>query len=409
MAAPILTYVTIFRSRLGGLNLVLQLSGFGNKSTAMLDRSIKKVLGATTEVQADDPDYPALSDYLRAKKRLPPRGEGGPDPILRIQQQDRWLSDPRIPSTIGAPTVENAGELIEFAQQFRVVVRATNAWTAAGQLIVSLRQMGDGGTNPYLLAREAPALLRQFVNVDGPMIQALAEYLSSQHGSITRDSVATGFPSIVELAVDRSRTLRLAPPDLREVLAFRKVIRDQGSSSRPRVRSIPIRSRASSARRAPGVLEHRTTPRLEWLVDLGYLSKSGLPRNGFTYQPTESLVRLRNSLAATPADATWAEEIAVREWHAHPDWARSRDEMARGGLSEAFRAAYGMLRRPIGPAPLKEVVFATALGDRDARGYAATFEWVVEHARSTPGLTLSRGRYSREPTSIFVQDPEALA
>src|SRR5207302_3120120 len=61
---------------------------------------------------------------------------------------DIWMSNPEVPSTVGVPTPDNAGETIELGLQLRLLSRSKNTWTAGGQMIDALR--GISGDNPAL-------------------------------------------------------------------------------------------------------------------------------------------------------------------------------------------------------------------------------------------------------------------
>jgi hypothetical protein len=96
----------------------------------------------------------------------------------------------------------------------------------------------------------------------------LRELLRVISGSqvVKRDELAGTFPDIVHKAVDQCR--RLGVPVDFETIQFLKLVKTTGEK----------RARQS---RAPGVLEHRLSPRLEWLVDFGYLSKEGVCQKRF--------------------------------------------------------------------------------------------------------------------------------
>ncbi len=166
---------------------------------------------------------------------------------------------------------------------------------------------------------------------------------------------------------------------------------------------------ATAARRqtqseAPGVLEHRVTPRLEWLTDLGYLSKAGLPRNGFTYRPTEYLLGLAEHLERRMGKAHWAEEVALASWRSEGPWETCRLRCLSNGFGDAFRRAYNTLRPTVGPVAVAEVSFVAALLDRGGMTYGETLEAVAELARGTPGASLSGGRFVRAGENVYFSD-----
>ena len=106
------------------------------------------------------------------------------------------------------------------------------------------------------------------------------------------------------------------------------------------------------------MLEHRLAPRLEWLTDFGYLTKAGLPRNGFEYNVTRTMENLvagiDDRLKVAP---DWADELAIQEWRRVPRWEGYRRDFSVDTPETAYATAYKALKRRIGPAPLREVAF----------------------------------------------------
>jgi hypothetical protein len=431
MAAPFISYLTVFKSRLGTLNVVLDLSGDVHQPDAALLRRLRAVLGQTEDLSLADPENHQVFQYLRdkdligreARSRGRYTGYAGLKAVdggwTAVDQQDRpvkevrtfltdiWLSHREIPSTIGVPTPENAGEVLELAFQLRLLVKSKNTWSAAGRLANGMRKtfghLIPDQRNPFLLGVDAVVLLRQIVAADGVLMRELIrEVTNREEPTITRDEVAEAFPSVVERAVAAAREANVSPPNLREALDFSKLIRktaEEGGRSRRRT----TRRRTEATSRGPGVLEHRVSPRLEWLTDLGYLNKDGLPKNRFEYRTTESLRALLVDLDEhSGGDDYWPEFVAVSQWWRNPFWEHLRESIAVRSREDAFRAGYSLMRRRIGPAPLREVALAAALMTEDHESFNTTFDELVAFAQASEGATLSGGRYRRSPENIYV-------
>jgi len=309
VALPFLTYLTVFKSRLGLANIVLNNTGFAHQSSQTVGRKLRQLFDEKRDLQLGDPTNSWVLQYLTDKKligaetrsrgryanytlqsqgtnRIAITKRGDKLSTLPVYLTDMWMADPRIPSTIGVPTPDNTDEVLEVAIQLKLISKATNTWTASGQLVDSLRQMIDDAeekANPFLLWFEAPALLRQVLEMDAVLLRELLAFLVGAGGKVTRPQVAEAFGGIVDGAVARTKELRVAPMEMREALAFQSLIREQTQKLQR------AKSKTTGQSRAPGVLEHRVSPRLEWLTDLGYLSKDGLAKNSFEYRCSSSL------------------------------------------------------------------------------------------------------------------------
>jgi hypothetical protein len=149
------------------------------------------------------------------------------------------------------------------------------------------------------------------------------------------------------------------------------------------------------------VLEHRVAPRLEWLVDLGYLSKDGFARNGFEYRTDTSLGALAATLEAHALDEAAEDAVALSYWRSHEQWRPARMSLATCSGDGRFLNAYRILRRSIGPLPLRDVGFVADLISLDAP--VDTQEELKDFAKSTPGVSLSGGRTGRSPVNIYIE------
>lgn len=422
-----LTYLTVFKSRLGLANLMLQLSGFVHQPDAALLRKLDSVLEQTRELRLDDPNNDHVFQYLKDKRfigrearatgrytnyaalelvgghwRVVDR-QGEPVSTLDVYMTDAWLSNPDIPSTIGVPTPDNARETFEFPFQLGLLSKSTNTWTASGQLTNGLRtkfaDLLSDKTNPLLLGVEAVSLLRQIINVDGLILTEVVRTLAeSKSGLVSRDAVAAVFPAIVDRAVRVARAVNLAPPAMREAVDFLRRVRKSDAS---RTRGL---SKGRTPSRAPGLLEHRVSPRLEWLTELGYLTKNGLAKNGFDYRVTDALHGLLADLDSLASAEDQAEEVAIRQWTSNPIWARLHKQVATQPWPTSVRVAYELMRRRIGPAPLREVAFVVSMITAGDRMFRRSLADLIDFAQSTKGASLSGGRYQRTPENIFLAD-----
>ena len=419
MAEPFLTYVTVFKSRLAVNNLVLAATGFGHQPPEAVLRKIRKAVDERRPLQIDDAANACVLEYLLGKKILgsTSRSKGryrglkiergadgmwlvsrGSEPLTEMSAflTDLWMSDSRLASTIGAPTPDNVHEILELSYQLRLLSKAKNAWTAAGHLSQQLRNLAieDEGAeeNPFVLRMEATCLFRQVIEVDGILLREVIREIVSMGGIITRNQVQERFTDVVDRAVAVTKIQKVAAPNLRKARDFadliRKTAQKQGSSTR-----------------GPGVLEHRVAPRLEWLTDLGYLSKSGRPKNGFEYSVNPSCADLLEELDSRFGEKNWSDSVAIWDWRTHPRWNDTRSLVAVLGVDGSFRRAYHLMRRSIGPAPLREVAFLASLLSESAVPFSETLERLIRYANDTPGASLTGGQYSRAPANIYLPDP----
>jgi hypothetical protein len=436
MPLPFLTYLTVFKSRLGIANLVLSVTDFTHVPDATLLRKVRLILEEARPLALDEGRNDPIFQYLVDKRLIGREGTGNARRVASKKQRGRyasykslkrddrhwsvvnaqgaqlselptfltdiWLSHPDIASTVGVPTPENASETLELGFQLRLLTKSKNTVTAAGHLTQVVRTKFENllpdPTNVFLIGLEAIPLLRQVLVTDGVILRELVRSIeTSQSQIVSRDAMSKQFAEIVERAMMTTTQASLSSTLLREALRFRKTIRE----------AVNKRPSDSGSRKtqsdAPGVVEHRITPRLEWLTDLGYLSKEGLPKNSFEYRVTPTLSALRSDLELHQQD-DWADEVALAQWVTNPKWQAFRRQVAVYPAQLAFREAYRLLRRRIGPAPLREVAFAAAMMTDPPSTFAESVARLIDFAQQTDGATLSGGRYKRSPENIYFSE-----
>ena len=169
MPEPFLTYLTVFQSRLGLLNLILHLCDGRRQPDAALLRKLRTEVTNSIEIKLSAESATPILGYLQekgflkssqqnkdrhrkskslslSKGRYPGLSivvssgavqvlDSGGDVLktLQVSQVDVWLADPRVPSTVATPTGDNVAEVLNLAYAFRVLFRNKNnvgsAWS----------------------------------------------------------------------------------------------------------------------------------------------------------------------------------------------------------------------------------------------------------------------------------------
>ena len=415
MSEPFLSYLTVFKSRFCICKLVIGVTGLTKQSNQTLERKIRTVLERREDLDLDLESNFQVFEHLQSKRLVSsePREKGrysgftlrfdegswyatsksgSPSPALAVYQVDDWMSDGRLESTVGTPTPDNYNELIELAYQLNILSRSKNTWTSSGILISQLQTLStdsNGKHNPFVIGPEGPVFVRQIMSADGPVIRELLREICQSGASVSRDKLAMHLPEIVDRAIASAKHGHLSPADQRKLRDFSKMLHSTAKNR-------------GSASKAPGVLEHRISPRLEWLTDFGYLSKSGLAKNGFEYkvQPFahEALAEL-DSLADT---AEWPDSFAIWDWRHNPAWKECREVISNHEAAERFLKAYELLQRRIGPSPIRDVAFTAALFSKTPMSYHESVDQLIAFANVTDGASLSGGRYIRSPENIYL-------
>jgi hypothetical protein len=104
----------------------------------------------------------------------------------------------------------------------------------------------------------------------------------------------------------------------------------------------------------------------------------------------------------TPLE-NWANVAVLEAWRRLAHWTELRSHLAVDSRRVALALAYRSLRRHIGPSPLMDVALVSAMLCTQYSSKDFVDE-VMEVVRGTPGASLSGGRHSRAPESIYMSD-----
>lgn len=418
MAAPFISYLTVFRSRLGLTNEILQLAGFQHHSYQGLTLRVRRQLDEKRNVNTSRASNNYIFEYLESKRLISStrrrtgryRGyvlqkdegkwicrdrDSSIREFLPVYVNDMWMAHPSVPSTVGVPTTDNAGEGIDFCVDLGLLAKSKLSWTADAHLQNTLRvsfsSREDDSENPFLLGLESLSLLKQLVQFDGFIIREIVREISNGREMLSRDSISMVFPAIVERAYNSIKDYKSLRAGLPEAKKFLLLIQETARK----------RERQSSA---PGVLEHRVSPRLEWLVDLGYLSKAGLTKNGFQYLVTDQIPGLLSSLDQYVGSPQVGEAVAVEQWWDNSYWDQLRKRTASfTEYPAAILAAYKAIRRHIGPSPIAHVVLIACLLSKSRLTYGDAYGEFMAYAKANSKVRLSGGRFQRTPENVYIE------
>ena len=402
----VLGYLTVFQSRLGLLNLVLMHTEPGRTGEAILRRRIERTLRAQVSVGLPEFGGTRFQRYfaekrligsspnssgryrgwstLRTEQGLVPQYQNSDVDEFPMALVDYWLSDPRCPSSVGVPTAENLRESIDFSLAVDVLSRTRWSPSGLGASILALRQV-KADDNPFVLGLERCSLLRALLMSDGEVLVPLLEAANQYPESFSRDEIATQFPEILREVFEASRRLY---PRGEWISDFKRLL---GAVERS--------AQASESSGGPGVLEHRVSPRLEWLVDLGFLAKPS-EKNSFRYEVSS---RCRTALEALRvADL---DESVVRASYALGffDDAACMGEGIRP-VEDAVLTSYRSLASSVGAVAISEVAFVAACLLDGNTPVAQVRQTILELAGKDSRVTLVGGRYDRSPRGIHVRE-----
>jgi hypothetical protein len=417
-----LDYLTVFRSRVGIGNVVLPLVGLtATRSEATL-RKLRQVLDERVEIDVGDPASQSVFEYLAEKQLIgaKPRksgrysryvlsreaggwevrsSTGEPLTTLPVFRTDTWFCDPRLRSTVGLPTPDNSEEAYEFVLSLGLVSKAKGARTAEGQTQVAMRGLLEHEQNPFALGLESALLLRQIIDRDALMLSELGRELASHGEQFRRDDlIPDGVVAIARRAYEAASNLRMRPEDVTQARTFLRLVEETAT------KKARARQKAATSGRAvsegPGVLEHRLSPRLEWLTDFGILTKEGLPKNSFSYQQTPMIHEFVERLIALLAGELTAEDVALTISAKDGRWQDYRRDLLVDSWEEALLAGYKLIQMSIGPVPIREVSFLAAMHLDPAPLMAELESSLLRWAERDKGIRLTGGRYRRGPEMV---------
>lgn len=412
---PFLTYLTLFQSRIGVINLVLPLTSTAALASIALTRKIDRILKGKVDVDIEA--QPQVVSYLRQKKFLTKRiDSAGRYPAYTLREEDGnlcvlnaesrvlrelsvycvdvWMADERVRSVVSVPTPKNITEVLNLNYSLGTISNQTNSWTASGQFAVKVRTSAFGSElNPFVLGPELVIILRQLIEKDGLMLGAiLADLSETKVLTLQRDSFSRRLPNIAGVALGYAKTLGYPPETMREGKAFVKLIEETGKN----------RAKMSSA---PGVLEHRITPRLEWLTDTGALSKDGVAKNGFAYHVTGDSYILQRAIKAWMSNALSAEDAALMYWQESKACADLRELYSCDSPRVAILSAYATLKRNIGSVSIRDICLLAGMALRDRAWRMPELEQaLMDIAKDDKRINLSGGRYKREAEFVHIRD-----
>lgn len=415
MSVGALTYSTVFRSRLGALNLALECSDRSFAARARIKRNLENKLKQTRVVSRDDAAWTPLVGYL-VEKGFVSKAKGGKakykfryekDPAgpirlfdakgaelreVTVAIADVWLSDDRIRSTIGVPTVENVEEVLDFAIQLEIISASKGNWTSAGKIASELR--GADEANPFIPGAEVALFARTLFQRDGWLLKPMVQRLGGLPRLFTREDMIGQFGDIVG---DVEAIVGVAIKDkdqLKEFAAFLELVRKNLKKRADKEADETINL---------GVLEHRVSPRLEWLTDLRVLAKE--QKNAFSYMLGEDYETMVRAVEYIGESESSRDEAALR-FLTQSSWARH--ELSGRAEADPFRAmmnAYALVRPPVGPARIDDVCFMAGLLMRDAdRTMDACRDHVLELSRTQEGITVSGDRFTKAPRLVHVKE-----
>ncbi len=283
--APPLRWIDYARrswQRLGNLIILCSLSDPGNGIT--LEGLTSKFQSIITSLQ-DIPDEinQRVIDYIRLyRPNRYPKKDGS---ISKVELQDLYLSDERLPSRSGAITGDMDSAGYRHAVYVEIPAWAVRLWlmrannytlTDRGKALLGVRPAGttafrlfDAVNNPFLLVpAERYLFLYCLLDADGDLIQKISPAFLSQEATLTRSEIGN-------LVADSLEKL------VREKI--RPSIGGQAINIAERA-SLTVKSVRSQRGSGMGPRESVATPRTEPLVDCGLIQR--ISANSYTYQPT---------------------------------------------------------------------------------------------------------------------------
>lgn len=105
--------------------------------------------------------------------------------------------------------------------------------------------------------------------------------------------------------------------------------------------------------------------------------------------------------SAIESGGDWPSAATLTAWRENDQWTSFRKLISASDERAALGRAYMALRQPIGPAPLRDIAFIAGMLFPELTD---PVEHVIALAQELPGASLSGGRMSRAPESIYMTD-----
>jgi hypothetical protein len=332
----------------------------------------------------------AVAEYLtrqRLWKRYPSLRDPSPAGLLghRIELQDLWLSDKRLPSASGAITDTVVNEPALLAVSLRLV-RANNhtltdrgkALRAIGPSAIKALRDKDTTANPLLIpTTTGVALLYALLDADFDFVQsayrAAAPILT---GTFSRVQFGRYMEEAC-LELRRSWLKRVRTGEQRQQLARLAELANS-------IADAP-KAKTRGGARPP---ENTATLRLEPYVDLGLLGRKN--RYDYDYFLSEGQNAFFTALATADDPARFIDDELVGRYL--ETFGRKGTRAEHDEIWEAVRSAYSQLRSGLGYASFKEVMLV-AIGLVIAEGRGHYFE-------VSDGIGVLKEQQRRTPKSL---------
>lgn len=401
-------YLTIFQSRLGILSIILNCANEQHQLRAQIERCLQRRLFNTHRITHNDIAWPLVINYLNSKGQLGKHANSNglykglrllttneivndaSEPVheLTVTKADLWMADSATRSTNGTPTPPNIEEYINLAIELGLLSGNTNSLLPLGKIALSLGSCGPQTTTPFALGLEGVIFLRSIIANDGRVMRPFVSDLRSLQPIFSRDMASELLPKLYSSVLDELREERFPPEKLREC---KKAIEP--------VRSAEIKRnqlRINGQRNSVGVLEHRTGPRLEWLVDLGALKKPTVERNSFSYTADPDLNVLNTSLILDSNENAklYPEECARRYFQQSAFFRNFQKTISIYTINEAIAEAYLLLKRPVGPVAMSDLCFCASLMIKELESVTNIDNKIKELGRTDVQIRLSGDRFT---------------
>ena len=316
-----------------------------------LSRSYSQLL--RTEVVVSPEQANNVAEYLRRMRlwqRYPELHEGSPAAAsgARVEVQDLWLADPRVPSASGAITERVLDEPVQLALALRLLRPGSHTLTARGTCLrvaagEQSRSIHSASVNPNPMVIPLGAgllMLHAFLDADYDFLRATYDValdlgktfsrpeISRRMGDVCR-AVHEQFRGHVRTGEDRQRLTRLA--ELAESIDSAGKAVTWGGARPP---------------------DQTSTLRLEPLVDLGVLTRSS--RFEYAYTMTAEQRQLFEEITTEQDGGAWLSEHLVHSYLTARSLHLPRIDPSDAWVS--IRHAWEKLRSPMGYASIDEAL-----------------------------------------------------